>query len=67
MLLFLPADNRNYVPYFFDCIFSKSFWNKVMEKILKKLSNCGCLSFSYQDIITGVLKEEIHVDLFNYI
>ena len=50
---------------FLDCIFSKSFWNEVMEKILKKLSNCRCLSLSYQDIIIGVLKEEI--DLFNYI
>ena len=61
----LPADNRNYVPYFFHCIFSKSFWNEVMEKILKKLSNCRCLSLSYQDIIISVLKEE--TDLVNYI
>ena len=49
---------------FLDCIFSKSFRNEVMEKILKKLSHCRCLSLSYQDIIIGVLKE---IDLFNYI
>ena len=36
-----------------------------MEKILIKLSNCRCFSLSYQDIIVGVLKEEI--DLFSYI
>ena len=37
-----------------------------MEKILKKLSNCRCLSLSYQDIIVGVFKRgDRFVQLYN--
>ena len=34
---------------FFDCSFSTSFWNEICEKILNKLSSCGCLSFISRD------------------
>ena len=50
---------------FFDCSFSTSFWNEICEKILNKLSSCGCLSLEYRDIILGFLTGEM--DLLNYV
>ena len=48
-------------------VFFISFWNMICEKILNKLSSCGCLSLEYRKIILVFLMGGKEMDLLNYI
>ena len=47
----------------FDCPFSQSFWDDVINNILGKLNSCRCLSL--RDVIIVFLGGEM--DLVNYV